>query len=81
VREQLGRDLDAEADRWVFVGDSTNDAQMFGHFPHSVGVANVKRFWDQLQHRPRYVTAGERGKGFAQAAQAVLEARAAGAHP
>jgi HAD superfamily hydrolase (TIGR01484 family) len=81
VREQLGRDLDAEADRWVFVGDSTNDAQMFGHFPHSVGVANVKRFWDQLQHRPRYVTAGERGKGFAEAAQAVLEARAAGAHP
>ena len=26
----------------VFVGDSPNDAPMFGYFPHSVGVANVR---------------------------------------
>ncbi len=81
VREQLGRDLDAEADRWVYVGDSTNDAQMFDHFSHSVGVANVARFWHQLQHRPRYVTRGERGAGFAEVAQAVLAAQGTGAHP
>jgi HAD superfamily hydrolase (TIGR01484 family) len=77
VREQLGRDLDAEADRWVYVGDSTNDATMFGHFPHSVGVANVARFWGRLSHRPRYVTGGERGAGFAEVARAVLSARPA----
>jgi HAD superfamily hydrolase (TIGR01484 family) len=81
VREQLGRDLDAETDRWVYVGDSTNDAQMFGHFAHSVGVANVARFWADLQHRPRYVTRSERGAGFAEVAQAVLAARETGAHP
>ncbi|MCU0763991.1 MAG: HAD-IIB family hydrolase [Hydrogenophaga sp.] len=75
VRSQLGRDLDAELDRWVYVGDSTNDARMFGHFPHSVGVANVARFWEVLSHRPRYVTAGERGAGFAEVAAAVLAAR------
>lgn len=75
VRQRLGRDLEAELDRWVYVGDSTNDALMFGHFPHSVGVANVARFWSQIAHRPRYVTRGERGAGFAEVAQAVLLAR------
>lgn len=75
VGAQLGRDLDAERDHWVYVGDSTNDAAMFGHFPHSVGVANVARFWDRLTQRPRYVTPGERGAGFAQVARAVLAAR------
>ncbi len=77
VREHLGRDLDVETDRWVYVGDSTNDATMFGHFPHSVGVANVARFWPRLPHRPRYVAPGERGAGFAEVVSAVLQARSA----
>lgn len=76
VRQRLGADLDAELDRWVYVGDSTNDAGMFSHCPHSVGVANVRRFWERLAHRPRYVTRGERGAGFAELAEAVLSARA-----
>ena len=79
VREHLGRDLDAEREHWVYVGDSTNDAVMFGHFPHSVGVANVARFWDRLTHRPRYVTAGERGAGFSEVVRAVLSVRRIGA--
>lgn len=78
VRERLGRDLDAERARWAFVGDSTNDALLFAHFPHSVGVANVARFWDQLAERPRYVTTSERGAGFAEVARALLAARPAG---
>lgn len=81
VRAHLGRDLDAELDRWVFVGDSTNDALMFGHCPHSVGVANVARFWDQLTQRPRYVTRSERGAGFAEMAHTLLSARTTGAAP
>lgn len=75
VQSHLGRALDDELDHWVYVGDSTNDARMFGHFPHSVGVANVARFWDALAHQPRYVTPGERGAGFAQVVDAVLRAR------
>lgn len=75
TRLRLGRDLDAELDRWVYVGDSTNDAAMFAHFPHSVGVANVARFWDRLSHHPRYVTPRERGAGFADLAAALLAAR------
>ena len=75
VRELFGRDLDAEIDRWVYVGDSTNDQLMFEHFPHSVGVANIARFVPQLTHLPRYVTQGERGAGFAEVARAVLATR------
>lgn len=77
VRELLGRDLDAELQRWVYVGDSTNDQLMFEHFPHSIGVANIRRFEAELMHRPRYITPGERGAGFAEVARALLAAREA----
>ena len=75
MRSRLGRDLDPELDRWVYVGDSTNDARMFGHFEHSVGVANVARFWHLLSHHPRYVAPSERGAGFAEVVDAILAAQ------
>jgi HAD superfamily hydrolase (TIGR01484 family) len=77
VQRLWGRDLQAERERWIYVGDSTNDQAMFGHFPLSVGVANLLHFAAQLHTWPRYLTAGERGEGFAQVAQALLEARRA----
>jgi len=77
VRELWSRTLDDEMDRWAYVGDSTNDQLMFRTFAHSIGVANVARFVPQLAHLPRYVTQGERGTGFAEAARAVLAARRA----
>lgn len=77
VRQLFGRDLDAELKHWVYVGDSTNDQLMFQHFPHSVGVANIRRFETELTHHPRYITPGERGAGFAEVAHALLAARAA----
>jgi hydroxymethylpyrimidine pyrophosphatase-like HAD family hydrolase len=75
VRRLLGRDLDAELDRWVYVGDSTNDQQMFGHVPASVGVANLQHFANQLHTWPAYLTEGERGAGFAEVAHHLLAAR------
>ncbi len=75
VRRLLGRDLDAELARWIYVGDSTNDQLMFEHFPHSVGVANIARFVPQLTHLPRYVTAAERGAGFAELAARLCAQR------
>lgn len=69
------RDLDAEKERWAYVGDSTNDQRMFEAFTHSIGVANVARFVPKLAHLPRYVAQGERGAGFAEVAAAVLSAR------
>lgn len=75
VRRLLDRDLDAEAERWVYVGDSTNDQLMFGHFALSVGVANLLGFAPELTVWPAYLTAGERGAGFAEVAERLIEAR------
>ena len=75
VRELYGRELDTEMNQWAFVGDSTNDVLMFEAFTQSVGVANIKRFEAQLGYKPRYVTEGARGAGFADVAAALLEAR------
>jgi len=76
LRRLLGRELDGEVERWVYVGDSTNDQAMFGHFPLSVGVANLRRFAVQLHTWPAYITMGERGTGFAEVAARLLAARA-----
>ena len=71
----FGSVLDEELERWIYVGDSTNDQAMFGHFPLSVGVANLRHFADRLHTWPAYLTESERGRGFAEVAAAVLAAR------
>ena len=68
VQRLLQRDLEAEREHWVYVGDSTNDQLMFGHFPLSVGVANLMDFAGALTTWPRYLTDGARGAGFAEVA-------------
>ena len=75
VQRLLQRDVDAERERWVYVGDSTNDQLMFGHFPLSVGVANLMEFANVLTTWPRYLTDGARGAGFKEVADRLLAAR------
>ncbi|WP_027014179.1 HAD-IIB family hydrolase [Comamonas composti] len=72
VRQLFDIDLDATLDRWIYIGDSTNDQLMFQSVPLSVGVANIARFVPQLQHLPRYATQAERGDGFVQLAEHIL---------
>ena len=67
-----------EPARWLYVGDSTNDQVMFEHLPLTVGVANIARFWPELKHRPAWVTAGDRGLGFAEVAARLLQAKGLG---
>jgi HAD superfamily hydrolase (TIGR01484 family) len=74
VQQLFQRDLTAELNQWVFVGDSGNDQAMFQHFTHSVGVANIRRFESQLTYLPRYITPSERGAGFAEVAKMLLNA-------
>ncbi len=74
LQRLFDRTLDAERERWVYVGDSTNDQAMFGFFPLSVGVANLREFAAQLTVWPAFVTEGERGAGFAEVAQCILDA-------
>ena len=73
VQQLWGRTLDDEMNSWVFVGDSTNDQVMFKTFASSIGVANIARFVPQLAYLPRYATLGERGAGFSEVCQAILD--------
>jgi HAD superfamily hydrolase (TIGR01484 family) len=75
VQRLYGRRLDDEHAQWVYVGDSTNDQAMFGFFPLSVGVANLRDFAAQLHTWPAYLTEGARGEGFAQVAARLIDAR------
>ncbi|MCQ1056893.1 HAD-IIB family hydrolase [Photobacterium sp. DNB23_23_1] len=49
-----------------YVGDSMNDQYMFELLPMSVGVANIKHYWDQLQFKPQVVMSKPGGFGFAE---------------
>ena len=72
-KELTGRDLKQELGRWVYVGDSTNDQVMFEHFTHSIGVANIKRFENELKHLPQYIANQERGAGFSEVVNLLLQ--------
>ncbi|MEQ1775186.1 MAG: HAD-IIB family hydrolase [Burkholderiales bacterium] len=75
MREAFAVDLDATRDQYVFVGDSPNDAPMFGYFPHAVGVANILDFGERVEHLPAYVSSHRCGAGFAEVAECLLVAR------
>ena len=75
AHEVLGFDLDRNKDRVVYVGDSPNDAPMFGFFPLACGVANVLGFQGEMEAEPAYVAAAEGGLGFVEVAEHILAAR------
>jgi len=75
MRELFGVDLEAARTRYVFSGDSPNDAPMFGFFPNAVGVANVRDFAADMDHLPRWITAARSGAGFVELARALIAAR------
>jgi HAD superfamily hydrolase (TIGR01484 family) len=63
VKRVLGGDTN-ELAPYVYVGDALNDAPMFGGFPTSVGVSNVRAWWDELSHKPAYITERPEGAGL-----------------
>jgi HAD superfamily hydrolase (TIGR01484 family) len=56
------------------VGDSPNDASMFDpdKFLHSVGVANVLHYQEQMEHLPAYVTTLPEVGGFGEIVDRLL---------
>jgi HAD superfamily hydrolase (TIGR01484 family) len=58
--------------RYAFIGDSANDAACFAAFRTSIAVRNLSGRPALL---PRFVTRGERGAGFAEAAAILCERR------
>ena len=75
MRELFGIYLEAARARYVFSGDSPNDAPMFGFFPNAVGVANVRDFATDMDHLPHWITTARSGAGFVELAQALIAAR------
>jgi len=73
--ERCGVDLDRERERFVFIGDSPNDAPLFAYFPVAVGVANVRAFAHRMEHYPAYATEHASGAGFAELAEKLLASR------
>lgn len=58
----------------VTVGDSPNDESLFNpsYFHHSVGVANVREYANQMQYQPKYITTAAEGEGFGELATYLL---------
>jgi HAD superfamily hydrolase (TIGR01484 family) len=71
VRQVLGGDP-GDLSPYVFVGDALNDAPMFRGFPSSVGVANVKAWWDELSDKPAFLTELPEGAGLRELIAHVL---------
>jgi len=67
--EQLARQV-------CFAGDSRNDGPMFEFFTKTFGVANILPVLNDLPKRPRWITSGIAGRGFADIAQQLLAAKA-----
>lgn len=75
VRDAMGLDLDAAKERFVFCGDSPNDAPMFSFFPFACGVANVKDFIGRIDALPAFIAQARGGAGFVEIAERILSAR------
>jgi HAD superfamily hydrolase (TIGR01484 family) len=61
----------------IYVGDSFNDAPMFGAFALSVGVANLNEVIDRLDSAPAFITEGREGRGFEELVRQILVQRGA----
>ncbi len=61
-------------DSWLYIGDSPNDEPLFASFSLSVGVANLKKYLNILEHYPNWITQAESGQGFSEMAKKLLRA-------
>lgn len=71
-KEVLKIDPETNQDQICFIGDSPNDEPMFEFFNNSVAVSNIKKFKNQLKHKPNYITPSSGGSGFCEFAEALL---------
>ena len=72
---EFGLRLEDHLDEILFIGDSPNDAPMFGFFPLSVGVANVHAQLHRMTDTPSFVTPSAGGAGFVEMAECLIGTR------
>ena len=75
MAEEFGIDLDTDKERFVYCGDSPNDAPMFGFFPNSCGVANVAEFAGKMDADPAFIASSRGAEGFVEIGERILAAR------
>ena len=77
LRDEWKLKLEERDARFVYVGDSFNDAPMFEAFALSIGVANVLDVIDRIPNPPSYVTEGREGQGFLEVVNVLTHPRRA----
>ena len=75
LAEEYQIDMESKKERFVFCGDSPNDAPMFGYFPHACGVANVKGHEGMMDHLPTYVASAKGALGFVEIGEKIISGR------
>ncbi|XXF80903.1 HAD-IIB family hydrolase [Myxococcaceae bacterium GXIMD 01537] len=75
ARVAWGEQLRPEDGRFVYSGDSFNDAPMFRAFALGVGVANVRAVLKDIDAPPAFITRAAEGRGFEELARAILAQR------
>ena len=77
LAREFGIDLESDRDRFVYCGDSPNDAPMFGFFPNACGVANVADFLGKMEALPTFIAKSHGAEGFVEIGEKILAARSA----
>jgi len=72
LKNEYGLSQTEALNKCIFVGDSPNDEPLFAKFPLSFGVANIKKFANQLQNLPTFVSKANGGDGFTEIADRIL---------
>ncbi len=72
LRTLWGVDPSVARSRYAYIGDSENDAACFAAFRTTIAVRN---FSGRPTIGPRFLTTGERGAGFSEMADRLLELR------
>lgn len=75
LQEIFGYNLAGQPEQSLFVGDSPNDCPMFEAVGHSIGVANIRAFADQLTPPPLWIARNSGAKGFAEIADYLVSPR------
>jgi HAD superfamily hydrolase (TIGR01484 family) len=71
--KKFGEPLGVSKETVAYSGDSPNDEPLFGYFPNSVGVANVRKYLNHMVSLPKYMTSREAGLGFQELVKFILE--------
>lgn len=67
--------ISKETRRAIYIGDSPNDEPAFEGFQYSVGVSNIRKYYEILKTPPSFVTNRPGGLGFSEVSEYILRAK------